>query len=55
MEPHFPDSVRDRLLFLVDPAVTSLVEKNKDDAEGFRTTSMTFDRFENSFNTHRIR
>ncbi len=48
MEPHIPNSVRDRLLFLVDPAVTSLAEKNKDDAGGFRTTSMPFDHFQNS-------
>lgn len=41
MEPHTPNSVRDRLLFLVDPAVTSWVEKNKDDAGGFRITSGT--------------
>lgn len=41
MEPHTPNSVRDRLLFLGDPAVTSWVEKNKDDAGGFRITSGT--------------
>lgn len=34
MERHIVNSVRDRLLFLVDLAVTSLVEINRDVAGG---------------------
>lgn len=38
-ERHIVNSVRDRPLFVVELAVTSLVEKNKDDAGVLRTTS----------------